>query len=247
VATLITYAAYVPPPPAPRTTPKLLAPAVPDLPGEVTAPFTGEGALTATLTARTTVTALFTGAGSLAAAYSSGSSIPALFTASGSLTATVTTHRVVTAPFTADCALTAPISAHLSVTAPFTADGALFIAAMPTAPTQTTAIILRPTWIAEDGTEPILPVARYFIRPTHTYAGPSGQVLNIFGPPITVLGAPVTITLDASSGGAGPYQFQLRFRDIDGNDIVRSQYSTVPDGGTVNLEQLVSLNPETLT
>jgi hypothetical protein len=110
-----------------------------------------------------------------------------------------------------------------------------------------TSINLRPAWITEDGSEPILPAARYYIRPLNTYASPDGQVLNIFGPPIPIAGAQVTVTLDASSTGAGPYQFQLRFRDIEGNDTVISQYSTVPDDGTFNLEDLVSLDPLTLT
>ena len=103
-----------------------------------------------------------------------------------------------------------------------------------------TDVVLRPACIAEDGTEPVLSVARYFIRPTITYATSSGQVLNVFGPPVSITGDPVTITLDPSSSGPGPYEFQLRFRDVEGNDIVRSQYSTVPDSGTVNLEDLVA-------
>ena len=109
-----------------------------------------------------------------------------------------------------------------------------------------TSIILRPAWIAEDGSEPILPFARYYIRPVNTYAGASGQVLNTFGPPVTITGVAVTIDLDASSIGAGPYEFQLRFRDIEGNDNVISQYSTVPDAGTYNLESLVALDPLSL-
>jgi len=106
-----------------------------------------------------------------------------------------------------------------------------------------TTIVLRPSWVTEDGLEPVLPSARYFIRPTNTYAGSSGGVLNIFGPPILITGGPVTINLDASSGGPGPYEFQLRFRDGEGKEVVRSQFSTVPDTGSFNLESLPDLGP----
>jgi hypothetical protein len=102
-----------------------------------------------------------------------------------------------------------------------------------------TAIILDPAWIAEDGTEPVLPMARYFIRPTTTYGGTSGQVLNIYGPPIIITGDPVTINLTPSAT-AGMYEFQLRFRDVEGNDIIRTQYSLVPDTGTFHLEELTA-------